>query len=153
MSQRPYYVDVPLRWSDMDALRHINNVQFVRLLEEARIVALRDWFREADGETHRPQLLIARQEIDYLRQLHYRPEPIVIAIWVTKISGASFDIGYEVLESRAVDATVYAAAETTQVSFDMGTQRPRRLSEAARAHLQAVMGDPVVLKRRPAAHV
>jgi acyl-CoA thioester hydrolase len=29
---------VPLRWSDMDAYGHVNNVQFLRLLEDARVV-------------------------------------------------------------------------------------------------------------------
>ena len=30
-----YCVNVPLRWSDMDAYGHVNNVQFLRLLEDA----------------------------------------------------------------------------------------------------------------------
>ncbi|GAA5012781.1 hypothetical protein GCM10025734_58630 [Kitasatospora paranensis] len=29
--------DCPLRWSDMDAFGHVNNVVFLRYLEEARI--------------------------------------------------------------------------------------------------------------------
>ena len=35
---RPYRVEVPLRWSDMDAYGHVNNVQYLRLLEDARVV-------------------------------------------------------------------------------------------------------------------
>ncbi|MDE9366289.1 thioesterase family protein [Luteipulveratus sp. YIM 133132] len=152
MPSRPYAVDVPLRWSDMDALRHVNNVQFVRLLEESRVLALRDWFRRDDGSVHHPQLLIARTEIDYLRQLKYRPEPVVIALWVSKVSGASFDICYEVRDSRADDAQVYAAAETTQVCFDMEAQRPVRLTDQDRALLRKVEGAPVALRRRPVGH-
>lgn len=30
-------VPVQLRWSDMDAYAHVNNVEMLRLLEEARI--------------------------------------------------------------------------------------------------------------------
>ena len=44
MSQRPFRVDVPLRWSDMDAYGHVNNVQFLRLLEDARVVGFEQWF-------------------------------------------------------------------------------------------------------------
>ncbi|KNX39220.1 acyl-CoA thioesterase [Luteipulveratus halotolerans] len=152
MPSRPYAVDVPLRWSDMDALRHVNNVQFVRLLEEARVLALRDWFRQDDGTVHHPQLLIARTEIDYLRQLKYRPEPVVIALWVSKLSGASFDISYEVKDSRADDAEVYAAAESTQVAFDMESQRPLRISDEDRALLHKYEAPPVDLRRRPSGH-
>lgn len=153
MPNRPYFVDVPLRWSDMDALRHVNNVQIVRLLEEARVAALREWFRDSEGESHRPALLIARQEIDYVAQLHYRPEPVVVAIWVSKISGASFDISYEVRDSRDDDSPVFAAAESTQVVFDMETQRPQRISAEDKAYLERVSGDPVELKRRPVGHL
>lgn len=153
MAARPYYVDVPLRWSDMDALGHVNNVQFLRILEEARVIALRQWFR-GDGETgDRPPLLIARAEIDYVRQLHFRPEPIVVAIWVSKISGASFDTSYEVRASREPDAEVYAVAETTQVVFDMATQRPQRLTDDARGVLDRYAAAPVQLKRRGPGHL
>ena len=41
---QPYRVEVPLRWSDMDAYGHVNNVQFLRLLEDARVVGIREWF-------------------------------------------------------------------------------------------------------------
>lgn len=149
MSGRSYYVEVPLRWSDMDALRHINNVQVVRLLEEARIIGMRDWFREADGDVRRPMLLIARQEVDYLRQLHYQAEPVVIAMWVSRIAGASFDISYEIRTSRDVDAPVVVAAETTQVVFDPATQAPQRISDHDREQLSRYLAEPVAMKRRP----
>ena len=32
-------IPVQLRWSDMDAYQHVNNVEMLRLLEEARIEA------------------------------------------------------------------------------------------------------------------
>lgn len=33
MGSARYAVDIPLRWGDMDAFGHINNVAYVRLLE------------------------------------------------------------------------------------------------------------------------
>lgn len=41
----------PLRWADMDAFGHVNNVAFLRYLEEARIDFM---FRLAPGEEARP---------------------------------------------------------------------------------------------------
>lgn len=32
-------VQIHLRWGDMDAYGHVNNVQIVRLMEEARVLA------------------------------------------------------------------------------------------------------------------
>lgn len=151
MPTQKSHVRVPLRWSDMDALRHVNNVQFLRLLEEARILAFDEWFDSAEHDHQRPRLLVARAEIDYLAQLHYRREPICITTWVTRIAGASFDMGYEVRETP--DGTeVFATAETTQVSFDPDTGRPTRLREDTREVLQRYAAGPVRLKRRPAGH-
>lgn len=137
----------------MDALGHVNNVQFLRLLEEARVIAFSQWFESVEtGPDGRPPLLIARAEIDYVRQLHWRRQPIVVAIWVSQRAGASFDTSYEVRSSRGPDAEVYAVAETTQVVFDLETQRPMRIAAEHRPLLDAYYGPPVQLKRRPKKH-
>ncbi|MBC9957123.1 thioesterase family protein [Yimella sp. cx-51] len=146
MPKRPYYVDVPLRWSDMDANRHVNNVQFLRLLEEARVLGMREWFGDL-GHDKQP-LLVARSEIDYLQQLPYRGPTITIAMWVSRIAAASFDLAYEVLSSREEDATVYARSEGTLVTFDMEMQRPSRISAETKADLEKYLGEPVPMKRR-----
>lgn len=146
MPKRPYYLDVPLRWSDMDANRHVNNVQYLRLLEEARVLGMREWFGDL-GHDKQP-LLVARSEIDYLQQLPYRGPTVTIAMWCSRIAGASFDLSYEVLSSRDEDAVVYARSEGTLVTFDMESQRPQRISDEMRADLERYMGDPVPMKRR-----
>lgn len=137
----------------MDSLGHVNNVQFLRLLEEARVIAFAQWFAGVEtGPDGRPPLLVARAEIDYLRQLHWRKEPIVVAIWVSQLAGASFDTSYEVRSTRGDDAVVYAVGETTQVVFDMDTQRPVRVAPEHREILAAHAGPPVRMKRRPKGH-
>ena len=88
-----YRTLVPMRWSDMDIYRHINNVQVVRLLEEARVQAFTAW----DDPRERPVLesgvLVARTEVEYLRQLDFRIAPIAIDLWVSKASGATIELG------------------------------------------------------------
>ncbi len=39
---KEFVVNIPLRWGDMDAMSHLNNVMYFRLMEEARI----QWFQE-----------------------------------------------------------------------------------------------------------
>ncbi|HNP15801.1 MAG TPA: thioesterase family protein, partial [Terrimesophilobacter sp.] len=34
------HIPIPLRWGDLDAYNHVNNVQMMRILEEARVRAL-----------------------------------------------------------------------------------------------------------------
>ena len=147
MSERPYRVDVPLRWSDMDAYGHVNNVQFLRLLEDARVVAFEKWFGP-DRSLLDEGVVVARHEIEYLAPLDFRHAPISVDIWATKVSGASFDLAYEVRDPAEVGMTLYARAETTLVAYDFATVRPRRLRQDERAVLAGVTGDPVPFRWR-----
>lgn len=138
---RPYRAVVPLRWSDMDAYGHVNNVQYLRVLEDARVIGFREWFpgRDVVGNG----VVVSRHEIEYLRPLVHRAAPIEVEMWVTSISAVSFDLGYRVCDPPSVGDEVYAVAETGLVAFDLDAGRPRRLSREARDLLEAHRGEPV----------
>jgi len=146
----------PLRWSDMDAYGHVNNVQFLRLIEDARVVAFAATGSEEGGSLVNTGLLVARSEIEYLLPLVYRPAPVAIDLWVTHVAGASFEMGYEVLDEAGPERTdsrplIYARAETTMVVYDLDRHRPRRLGAEERQRLEAWRGGPVSWRhRRPA---
>lgn len=145
LPQTRFTAEVVLRWGDMDAYGHVNNVQFHRLLEEARIRAFSEWFHASGGDSMlRSGVLLARQEIEFLEQLNYRPEPVAIEMWVTHLGGASWDMGYEIRDGDAL----YARAESTLVAFDLAAQRPRSLSRDERSALEALLGEPVAMRRR-----
>ena len=109
MNQRPYRVDVPLRWSDMDAYGHVNNVQFLRLLEDARVIGFQEWFGQ-DRSLLSEGVIVARHEIEYLAPLDFRHAPISVDMWATKIAGSSFNLAYEVRDPDDVGLTLYARA-------------------------------------------
>lgn len=138
----PYVLAIPLRWSDMDAYAHVNNVQFLRLLEEARIVGFRDWFGQ--GPTLLDQgVVVSRQEIEYVAPLFYRREPVEVAMWVTRISASGFEVSYIVRDPASVGQTVYAIAATGVVLYDFSASSTRRLSPAERLVVEQYQGDPV----------
>lgn len=148
-SQRTFTAEVGLRWSDMDAYGHVNNVQYHRLLEEARIVAFANWFDSSGGEDMLSSgLLLARQEIEFLDQLVHRPEPVLVDMWITQIGGASWDMASEVRDAKELGGRVYARAESTLVAFDRSAQRPRALSDEERTALRAYLGEPARMRRR-----
>ncbi|MEV6109962.1 thioesterase family protein [Streptomyces sp. NPDC051940] len=126
----------PLRWADMDAFGHVNNVVFLRYLEEARIdfmFRLAPQGETASGDTasFKGGSVVARHEIDYKRQLIHRHEPVDIDLWVTEIRAASATIAYEVKD----DDIVYVRASTVIVPFDFAAGRPRRLTALEREFL------------------
>jgi acyl-CoA thioester hydrolase len=144
-------VMTPLRWSDTDAYGHINNVQFLRLLEEARVIAFDEMAPGSDSPG--TALLVARSEIEYFEPMIFRVAPVAIDLWVTRIGAADFDMCYEFLDPKAADDGsdhVYARAETLLVAFDQTTQRPRRISTEEREQLEGWRDEPFRWRRRRA---
>ncbi|GAB1335673.1 thioesterase family protein [Streptomyces sp. E-15] len=123
----------PLRWADMDAYGHVNNVVFLRYLEEARI----DFLFRPDKDFQQGSV-VARHEIDYKRQLVHRHEPVDIELWVTEIRAASFTLAYEVKDGDLV----YVRASTVIVPFDFEGQRPRRITAEEREFLREYTDEP-----------
>src|SRR4051794_36475538 len=116
----------------MDAYGHVNNVVFLRYLEEARIDFL---FRPE--KDFKQGSVVARHEIDYKRQLVHRHAPVDIELWVTQTRAASFPIAYEVKDPDQV----YVPASTVIVPFDFEQQRPRRITADERDFLESYRDD------------
>ena len=92
-------------------------------------------------------MLVARTEVEYLRQLDFRLEPIAIDLWVSRLSGATIELGYEVREPDD-DSEPYARAESTLVMFDLAANRPRRLSAVEVERMEKWTGEPVRMRWR-----
>lgn len=138
-----YVVEVALRWGDMDSLGHVNNVQFARLFEEARVRAMNDWFGGDRGDGI--GMVVAHQEIEFAAPLYYSPEPVRCEIWVSRIGEKSFDFAYRLTAS---DGTVGAIGETTLTVLDLESGRPTPLLANGRAVLAGHLGEPAPFRRR-----
>lgn len=156
------HVPVRLRWSDLDAYGHVNNVEMFRLLEEARITAFWRHPQQQDdpwptavldsGPQASSHTLVARQEIEYLRPLGFARDPIEVQMWIGRIGGASLEVCYEVHEGAAAsaEAAPYARATTTIVLIDAASGAPRRITPAERAAWEPYVEAPVTFRRRGA---
>lgn len=150
MSQLPdvpqvaHVFPITVRWSDMDAYAHVNNVQYLRLFEEARVYAFKRWFG-ADRDLIDEGMLVVSQSIDYLLPMGYAYAPARVAVWCSAVGAASFDLGYAVAGPEG-DDTVYARGRVSLVAYDLDVQRPRRLGEAERAALDQVFARTPLLR-------
>ena len=124
--------DVHMRWSDMDAYRHINNSAYLQYLEQARVAM---FFHRHEGFS--TGTVIARHEIDYLRPVVYHPDPLRLELWIDKVGGARFTVRYEVFD----DGRLVARAATLCVTFDFTNDRPRRLTDEEREILRGFADD------------
>ncbi len=134
---KPFVTHVPLRWSDQDSYRHLNNARAVTLLEEARValfftVAADDGLRGFAGG-----LLVAGLNVAYRRQVAYRTAAVLrIAMGVDEVRAASFVIHYDLHDGPDADAPVAIRAETRMATFDLDANRPRRLTTEERQWLE-----------------
>jgi acyl-CoA thioester hydrolase len=160
------HVPVSLRWSDLDAYQHVNNVAMFRLLEDARITA---FWRHPEAEDPWPtaildtgphatsHTLVAGQQIEYLRPLEFSRDPVRIEMWIGSIGGASLEVCYEVYDGApggfprtgpASGLAPYTRATTTIVILDAEEGRPRRLTADERAVFGEFSGEPIAFRRR-----
>jgi acyl-CoA thioester hydrolase len=130
---------ITVRWGDMDSYGHVNNVFFIRYLEDTRFALFTndvfDLFPDgANG-------LVAGHRIEYRAPLSYEDGPITSTLWITRIGNSSFDIGYW-LGSNDGEVN-FAIASTTLVIVDAASGRPVPLPAPLRARLTELLGDPV----------
>ena len=151
------HVDLELRWGDQDAYGHVNNVAYARYLEEARVrtfwlgtgrerTGMERHFRGDDPEG--PKMLVASQQIEFLRVLEYAEQPITVELWIGKLGGSSLEVHYEVIDGSQPKRTVVARAITVVVIVDGKTLRPMRLSGEGRESVEAWVDEPLQLGRR-----
>jgi acyl-CoA thioester hydrolase len=126
---------VPLRWADQDSYRHLNNASVVTLLEEARVGLFFD-AAAADGiDGFAAGLLVVELNVQYRRQVSYRPQPARVVLWTDDLRAASFRVGYELHDGPAETDPVAVTAWTRMATFDLAAQRPRRMLPEERAFL------------------
>ena len=123
---------VQLRWSDPDSLGHVNHARALSLIEDARL-AMGD-----RGPDHRTDVILARLEVDYLRQLYYRSgERLVVRSWVGRLGTKSFTVRQELVQ----DDEVAIRADVVMVQFDYASDRARAMTDDERTHWSQFLAD------------
>lgn len=134
-------VSVPVRWGDLDAYGHVNNVAILGLLEQARVQAFWD-----PGAPVLPplaagtpvQVVVADAHVSYRRAIPY-VQSVEVAVSVPRVGGASFVIAYEIAHAGEIAVT----ATTTLALVDVATWRPMRLDAEQRERLAAFAPEPM----------
>ena len=86
----PFMTEIPTRFGDMDALRHLNNVALAQVYEEGRVRLHRsiavDVAREKGART-----VVVQVTLRYLAEGFY-PAPLQVAGGISRIGGSSYEI-------------------------------------------------------------
>lgn len=154
-----YSLSIPLRWGDMDAYGHVNNVTMMQVLEEARVALFGP--PPSSGEPapvagegasshagrvapHLPlfaslpagtQALVAENHVKYRSPLAYRGVPVRVQMQVSKVTAASLVVAYELYDP--VTGVHCVSASTNLAFFNVETGTLVRLSAEQREQLAA----------------
>jgi acyl-CoA thioester hydrolase len=117
----------------MDSLGHVNNVVYVDYLQEARVDMLRVHAPAQGGEELAEGVVVVRHEVEFVRPLVFRPEPVRVESWVTQVRAATFTMAYEVLDELPDgDRRVYLRASSVLTPYVFSQERPRRITAEER---------------------
>ena len=114
--------------ADIDELGHVNNVTYLRWVQDA---AVAHW-RHAAPAADQAKLLwvVVRHEIDY-KLPALLGDAIIARTWVGEATRVRFDRHTELLRAR--DRALLARARTVWCPVDVGTGRPAAVSVGVRA--------------------
>ncbi len=147
--------EIQARLRDVNLGGHVDNVEALRVLDEARLLFFR--FAPLAGDD-RPGLfrdvpagvveLVGSQRIDYDAEMRFVAyQPFLVRMWVGHVGRSSLSVSYELrVEPGRAPAIV---AETSVVFWDTAAGTSWPISDAVRETLLAFSAPPVTLRERP----
>jgi acyl-CoA thioester hydrolase len=135
-----------VRFSDVDAYRHVNNVKFVEYFQEARVQLV---FGLADARPVRAEgeqdfaVVVGVVDLDFRGPMYLREEPYDVDVWVGSTGRTSFVVDGEIRDGDRV----LSRCRVVLVRIDPMTQRPLPLSETEK---ELLLSDPSRIGARPA---
>jgi acyl-CoA thioester hydrolase len=122
-----FEIEIQVSPDDIDQLGHVNNVVYLRWVQEA---AVAHWRSAAPAiDQARLRWVVLRHEIDYKRPA-YRKDGVVARTWVGTAGRRAFERHTELL--RSSDEKLLARARTLWCPIDADTGRTTDVSDEVR---------------------
>jgi acyl-CoA thioester hydrolase len=147
--------EIQARFRDINVGGHVDNVEAVRVIDEARIQFFA--FAPLHGEDAAPGLmrhrpahvtdLMGAQRVDYHAEMRFVPfAPFLVRLWICHLGRTSFTVATEL--RVAVDHPPALVAESTFVLWDSASAAAWPMSAEVRADLEGFSGPGVALRGR-----
>jgi acyl-CoA thioester hydrolase len=147
--------EIQARLRDVNLGGHVDNVEALRVLDEARLLFFR--FAPLAGDD-RPGLfrdvpagiveLVGSQRIDYHAEMRFVPfQPFLVRMWVGHVGRSSLSVSYEL--RVAPDQPPAIVAESSVVFWDPSAGTSWTITDEVRTTLTAYSAEPVELRERP----
>lgn len=129
-----FFAEIQIRFSDIDAMGHLNNATYLTYFESARIDFLSkvtpiNWDEKKYG------LIVARAEINYIAPVFLK-DKIRVYVKTNRIGNKSFEVGYKMVKFLS-DGTekIVADGVTVLVAYDYETGKSMTLLDHWKTNL------------------
>jgi len=127
-----HWTPVTIRYSDQDAMAHVNNCALATYVEAARTAFIYQLIQR--GGMKGMEFILARLIIDFRRELHY-PGAVDVGARLIRVGNKSITTGYGIFRKDECIAT----GECVNVFYDLVTRKTATPSDSMRAALLAEM--------------
>ncbi|HZR37218.1 MAG TPA: thioesterase family protein [Nevskia sp.] len=125
------FMPMTVRWGDMDAIGHVNNVQYFRYGESGRI-AYFDALQEEDPTFWKEHgIILASMGCDFLAQVHY-PAELEIGTRISRLGRSSLEMTQAIFQGDKLVAQL----KGVMVWFDYRAQKTLPIPEHVRAWIR-----------------
>ena len=122
-------VDLNIEWGDMDALQHVNNIEYFKYFQVARIAYFEKINSDSEfGETSIP-LILASTQCKFIYPLTY-PDSISVGVRVDAMADQYFTMKYAVVSHQ--HQRLVAIGDAKVVMFDYVNNKKTSIPDEVR---------------------
>lgn len=131
-----FYHPLEIRWSDMDALGHVNNVMYIDYFQIGRGYYMNEASQTWDWFKH--MFVIANISCNYVREIKLGVKYPRIGVRISKMGSKSFEIEYAIVSEGADrELILHAIGTSTQVMIDIKEKKTIELPLWLREEIMA----------------
>ncbi len=136
-----YKIDIPIRFSDLDAYGHVNNAVYLTYFEIGRS----GYWREAIGwDQSKTGVILGRSEINYLKPLTLN-DKISCYVRTTRIGNSSFDMMHVLVKHTPQGEEVCTTGKTVCISYDYHAAKSVQIPREERQRMIEYDEPPLIL--------
>ncbi len=119
LSDYKFKTPIPIRFSDIDAVGHVNNAIYLTYFEIARF----DYWREIIGwNLQENGVIVGRSEVNYLKPITLEDE-IFCYLRVSRIGNSSFDVMHMLVKTTPGGEEICTTGKTVCISYDYSVNK------------------------------
>jgi len=119
LSDYKYKTPIVIRFSDIDAVGHVNNAVYLTYFEDARI---KYWREIVEWDMSENGVIVGRSEVNYLKPIMFHDE-IECYVRTTRIGNSSFDIMHILVKITPNGPEICTTGKTVCVSYNYNANK------------------------------